>query len=62
MSYLVEKGFDVVKMEGLGRVFKCKLCKAIFVGAMDAERHLIRYHRIVSTYRLEQIINGGWHR
>jgi len=62
MSYLVEKGFDVVKMEGLGRVLKCKLCGAIFVGATDAERHLIRYHRIVSTYRLEQVLSRGWQR
>jgi len=59
MSYLVEKGFDVVKMEGLGRVLKCRVCGAIFVGAIDAERHVVRFHRIISTYRLEQALNGG---
>jgi len=45
----IESLFEVVTMKGLGRVLRCKICKAKFkkdfivVGRPDAERHLISH-------------------
>jgi len=43
---LINKFFDVVHREGLGRVFRCKICynrfgkEFIVVGVADARRHI----------------------
>jgi hypothetical protein len=53
---LVSEGFRIKRLEGLGDVFVCRLCDAIFVSANDALRHLQLYHKILSADRLRQVL------
>jgi uncharacterized C2H2 Zn-finger protein len=52
---LVSEAFKAVKVEGLDRVFVCRICGAIFVSANDSERHIKLYHRIFTKRRLEEV-------
>jgi hypothetical protein len=59
MMDLVNEAFYIKELEGLGRVFVCKVCGAVFVSAVDSERHIKLYHRIFSKKRLEEV-EASW--
>jgi len=56
MADLLQEAFSLKHLQGLGRVLVCRICGAIFVSAIDAQRHLNLYHRIFSSYRLKKVL------
>jgi hypothetical protein len=59
LADLVAEAFKVKSVPGLGKVFECKVCGALFVSANDAQRHITLYHRATTSLRLQQLLEGA---
>ena len=59
MADLVAEAFNVKSVPGLGDVFECKVCGSLFVSANDAQRHITLYHKVTTSLRLQQLLEGA---
>jgi len=59
LADLVAEAFKVKSVPGLGDVFECKLCGCLSVSANDAQRHITLYHKVTTSLRLQQLLEGA---
>jgi hypothetical protein len=59
MTDLVAEAFNVRSVPGLGKAFECKLCGCLFVSTNDAQRHITLYHKVTTSLRLQQLLEGA---